>query len=205
MRILAVSDEVVEGLYNVEGLRRRCRDVDLILSAGDLPAYYLEFLVTVLGVPLFYVRGNHLWEFGREGSRPGGCEDIDGRVVRNRGLLIAGLEGSMRYSYGDAQYTDMEMWGKALQLAPKLYLNKYRYGRALDILLTHAPPYGIHDRQDVAHTGFRAFLRLMEWFKPRYLLHGHIHIYDRREPTSTTYMSTQVVNVYPYKLLDVVP
>jgi len=30
-----------------------------VLSCGDLPPYYLEFLVTVLDVPLFDVRGNH--------------------------------------------------------------------------------------------------------------------------------------------------
>ncbi|HVH54112.1 MAG TPA: metallophosphoesterase, partial [Actinomycetota bacterium] len=32
---------------------------DLVLSAGDLPFDYLEYLVTVLNVPLLYVPGNH--------------------------------------------------------------------------------------------------------------------------------------------------
>ena len=40
-------------------LRRRYSDIELIISCGDMPPVYLEFITSVLSVPLFYVRGNH--------------------------------------------------------------------------------------------------------------------------------------------------
>src|SRR5712671_74072 len=56
LKILAVADEIDEFLYGdkLETLRP-----DVILSCGDLPFDYLEFLVTRLAVPLLYVPGNH--------------------------------------------------------------------------------------------------------------------------------------------------
>lgn len=55
-RILAVADEVEQTLYG-ETLRRL--RPDLVVSCGDLPFEYLEYIVTVLSVPLLYVPGNH--------------------------------------------------------------------------------------------------------------------------------------------------
>ena len=76
-----------------------------------------------------------------------------------------------------------------------------RYGRYLDILITHSPPFGIHDDEDPAHRGFKAFLRFMARFRPRYLLHGHRHVY-RPEPCKTRYLGTEVINVYPSELVE---
>ena len=72
----------------------------------------------------------------------------------------------------------------------------------LDILVTHSAPQGIHDGQDPAHMGFSAFLKLMDVFHPRLLLHGHSHIYRRDTRSVTSYGRTQVINVYPYRLLE---
>ena len=47
MKILALSDEVVPWIYSPT-LRERCGDVGLIVGCGDLPYYYLEYVVTVL-------------------------------------------------------------------------------------------------------------------------------------------------------------
>jgi len=38
---------------------------------------------------------------------------------------------------------------------------------------------------------------LVRTFQPRYHLHGHIHMYDRRKPPSRG-GATEVVNVYPF-------
>ncbi|GAB4451499.1 MAG: metallophosphoesterase [Anaerolineae bacterium] len=202
MRILAVSDETNTPLYNAGVLRQRAGDAQLIISCGDLPATYLDFIASVLCQPLLYVRGNHFWQDSRQGERLHG-RNLDNRVVRERGLLIGGLEGSMRYKPGAAQYTDGEMWAKFVGMMPRLVLNRLVHGRALDILVTHAAPFGVHDRPDLTHQGFRAFLRLMEWFKPKYLLHGHIHVWDMGETTLTRYLQTLVVNVYPWRIIDV--
>jgi hypothetical protein len=212
LKILAVSDEVIDGLYG-PGLAKNYGHVRLLLGCGDLPFYYLEFVLTTLGVPLFYVHGNHdgarqFMVDGRVAYRAEGGELIDGRTWAYRPggaapLLLAGLGGSPRYNRDRAyQYTEAEMWGRILKLAPRLLLNRARWGRYLDILVTHAPPRGIHDAPDLAHRGFVGFLRLMEWFKPRLLVHGHSHVYRNDAVTRTRYHLTQVINVYPYRLID---
>jgi Icc-related predicted phosphoesterase len=209
IKILSVSDKVDELLYS-SAIKRLFGDVDLILGCGDLPYYYLEFIVTMLGGPLFYVIGNHgnavkkSYAPKEEWEYPGGCENIDGRVVRYRGLLIAGLEGSMRYNDNpDFQYSEREMAWKTWQLAPWLVMNRLLHGRNLDILITHAPPFGIHDRPDRCHQGFRAFRSFMDRFQPRYLIHGHVHVYHPSEPIQTVYGNTTVINTYGYQTLEV--
>ena len=90
MRLLLVSDEEDRYLWdfyrpgNLEG-------IDMILSAGDLKAEYLSFLVTMSNKPLLYVHGNHDAEYDR--SPPEGCECIDDRLVTVNGLRILGLGG----------------------------------------------------------------------------------------------------------------
>jgi Icc-related predicted phosphoesterase len=202
MRILTVSDKVDELLYSA-AITRLFGDVDLVLGCGDLPHYYLEFIVTMLGGPVFYVLGNH---DGPRSAReyPGGCENIDGRTVRYGKLLVAGLEGSMRYNRNpDFQYTEQEMLHKAWRLVPGLMMNKLLYGRYLDILITHAPPRGVHDEPDRCHQGFGAFLFFMDHFRPRYLIHGHVHVYSPLQAVESTYGHTQVINTYGYRTLDI--
>jgi hypothetical protein len=209
MKILTISDKVDELIYS-PAIKHHFGDVDLVLGCGDLPHYYLEFIVTMLGGPLFYVIGNHGNAVrGRYGSRgeweyPGGCENIDGHVIRYRKLLLAGLEGSMRYNNSpDFQYTEREMAWKVWQLVPTLLLNKLLYGRYLDILITHAPPLGVHDKPDRCHQGFRAYVTFMERFRPRYLIHGHVHVYSPLEQTDSVFQDTRVINTYGYRTLEI--
>lgn len=210
MKILALSDEVVESLYNVR-VKDRFGDVDFVVGCGDLPFFYLEFIVTMLNRPVYYVHGNHdkpsqFLSDGRIISRAEGCEDVETTSVRvpgpNGRLLLAGLGGSIRYNPGPHQYSQAEMAQRVLQLTPTLLVNRARYGRFLDILIAHSPPRGIHDGKDPAHIGFDAFLTMMNRFRPRYLLHGHSHVYRNDIPTVTRYGHTQVINVYPYRVLE---
>jgi Icc-related predicted phosphoesterase len=207
MKILTLSDKVIDFIYSPQ-LREKFGDVELVLSCGDLPFYYLEYIVSMLNVPLFYVMGNHdkKVEYSANGqarTAPQGCVNIDNRVIQHKGLLIGGLEGSMRYT-GDPrfQYTDPEMHFKVLQMAPQLFSNRIFRGKYLDILITHAPPYRIHDGQDLCHRGFRALLRFMDLFKPRYLIHGHRHLYGHNQTAVTQYKETQVVNIFGYWVLE---
>jgi Icc-related predicted phosphoesterase len=207
MKILTVSDVVEPQLYHTS-LSERYSDVDLVMACGDLPNYYLEFIVTVLNKPLYFVFGNHDQQViqtdrGPRPVEPGGCVNLDGRTINHNGLLLAGLEGSMRYKLdGGPQYTDGEMWLKIWSLVPKLLWNRLRYGRYLDVLITHAPPYGVHDASDLCHTGFKGFLWLMRHFRPRYLIHGHIHLYGYQSARRTIYQSTLVVNAYGHQIVE---
>lgn len=199
MKVLAVSDRVVSHLYT-PAVRERLGPVDLIIACGDLPAGYLEFLLTVLDAPLLYVPGNH------DPDRyhvPGGTP-LDGRQVRVKGLRALGLGGSRRYKpRGRHQYTEGEMHLRLFPHLPALALRRLRRGRGCDLLVTHAPPLGVHDRADPAHRGFLAFRRLIRLARPAWMLHGHCHLHRNLETAETLLGDTRVVNVYPYRLLDV--
>jgi len=206
MKILALSDQMVDQLYSPT-VKERFGDVNLVVGCGDLPSYYLEFIVSMLNAPLIHVPGNHDPAVATPESVlsiQGCASNIDGLVIKERGLLIAGLGGSIRYRPDGAnQYTQGEMARRILAMTPHLLWNRLRCGRFLDILVTHAPPRGIHDAEDPAHVGFAPFNRFIERFRPRYLLHGHSHVYRRDAVTSTRVGQTTVVNVYPYRVIDI--
>ncbi len=84
-------------------------------------------------------------------------------------------------------------------LVPRLMLNKITYGRYLDIFVTHAASAGIHDDDDPAHQGVDAFRWLIETFKPRLHLHGHVHVYNPFTPRETQYKDTRVINTYGFR------
>jgi Icc-related predicted phosphoesterase len=217
MKILCISDHIDPLVYST-AIRTRFADVDLVLSAGDLPMDYLDFIVSSLNKPLLFVFGNHnLAEFGyyrgdkREAFFPGGagyyahCSGsihIGSKVRREQGLIIAGLGGSMLYNRGENQYTDFQMKLEILKLVPALVFNRIFRGRYVDILLTHASPQGIHDKNDLCHRGFKAFLWFMRVFRPKYLVHGHIHLYDLSAVRATRYHETLVLNAYSHYIIN---
>ena len=107
MKILAVSDEVVERLYSLCS-NGHFNDVQLILGCGDLPYPYLENLLTILNVPLMYVPGNHDPNFQSENKLAyveGGI-NLDMKLIRFNKFLIGGLGGSIQYRPdGSNQYS----------------------------------------------------------------------------------------------------
>jgi len=205
MRILAVSDVDDEAVMG--SLASKVGTIDLVIGCGDLNYDYLDYVATALGAPLRAVHGNHdvppenlddpaiaVWWRGI---------DLHGRVVLVNGVLFAGLEGSPVYSDGPYQSGEFEVWLAIVKMVPSLVLNRLRRGRFLDVLVTHAPPRGIHDQSDLAHRGFGAFRTFLRLFKPRYHLHGHTHVYDRRTPTTTRFGRTTVMNAYGSRTLDI--
>jgi Icc-related predicted phosphoesterase len=207
MRILAVSDTVDRRLYRPD-MAKLVGPVDLLLSCGDLPYTYLEYIVTGLQIPhAFFVHGNHdapeRLTSGLVLKSPGGWKNLDRRSVwlRDDDVLIAGLEGSIRYRPGaHHQYTGWEMRLRAQRLFVQLLFNRVRYGRAVDIFVAHSPPVGIHDDPEGAHQGFPVFRDLIRRFRPTLFLHGHRHHYGR-EPWHTKYQHTEVVNAHPLRLI----
>ncbi len=196
MRILTVADEPSPILWGPK-VREHLAGIDLILSCGDLPPEYLEYLVTFTKAPLLYVHGNH---DGRHRERePEGCICVEDKVVMVSGLRILGLGGSIRYNReGRHQYTQEQMrrrvWRQSLAL--------YRAG-GLDVLLTHSAAFGLGDGEDRAHTGFTAFRDVLDRWKPGYFIHGHSHLnYDYRQKRVDVYGPTTVVNAYERFVLE---
>jgi hypothetical protein len=213
MRILCVSDEVDPLVYSAR-IRDRFGDVDMVLAAGDLPLEYLEFVASMLNRPLLYVEGNHdlgslgttaTWGYGYDFKRSFGARNMNFRFAREAGLSILGLPGSMAYNRGPNQYSEFSMGLRILLLAPRLLLERILRGRAVDIVLTHAPPRGIHDRDDRCHWGFVVYRHLMRLAKPRWFIHGHVHLYDLTETRSTLEGETTVVNAFGHWIIDTGP
>jgi uncharacterized protein len=208
MRILAVSDETHDLLCRPSFLDR-FKPIDILLGCGDMPYTYMEYLVTQSAAQYaFFVHGNHdtpqSLGNGRVLRAPGGWINVDRKigVAEGQGLIVAGLEGSIRYRpTGTYQYTESQMRLRAQTLILKLIINRIRYGRALDVFITHAPPRRIHDSAKGAHRGFETFVHVIDKFHPRLFLHGHHHMYGTRA-WHTKQDETHVVNVHPYRILD---
>ena len=191
MKILAVADAEAKYYYDYyqPGKLKEC---DLILACGDLHKSYLEFLVTMAGCPVLYVRGNHDDVFGK--NPPEGCVCVEDRIYVHEGVRILGLGGSYRYRKGANMYTEQQMRCRIRRLAFQLW----RY-KGFDILLTHAPARGINDFDSLSHRGFESFVKLLDKYKPRYFIHGHIHKnYGTRIPQRTQRNGTTIINAYEY-------
>jgi hypothetical protein len=205
--ILVVSDKVSTELYYLS-VQETLREIPFIISTGDLPYYYLEYLVSTFNVPLYYVRGNHAKTYETESGilhdHPWGCSDLHLHSVKDgTGILLAGIQGSHVYNYGQYQYSQAAMWRFAFRLVPALMANYALSGRYLDILITHSPPWGIHDKSDVPHQGIKAFLWLLKVFKPRYHFHGHVYDFGKNAPMITKFGDTEIVNTYGYRLHEI--
>ena len=196
MKILALSDEECPALYDyyVPG---RLAEYDLIISCGDLNPKYLSFIVTMARVPVLYVHGNH--DDGYSRVPPEGCDCIDDQLIVYKGVRILGLGGCKKYRDGRHQYTEKEMKKRIRKLRWKLWRHK-----GVDIVVTHAPPAGIGDGDDPAHQGFEALVEFINKYKPKYLLHGHMHLnYGQDQTRVRECGNTQVINACQRYVLEI--
>ena len=197
MKILAISDVASKALWGPQ-CRERLEGVDLILSCGDLPRAYLEFLTNFTAAPILYVHGNHDKSYAAQ--EPGGCICVDDGVYVWRGLRVMGLGGSLLYNQESPyQYTERVMRRRIAKLRPKVR----RLG-GIDLLLTHAPARGLNDGEDLPHRGFECFNELLDELQPQWFVHGHIHLsYDCKLPRICTRGATTVINATERYLFDV--
>ena len=190
MKILAIADQESKSLWDYFD-KSKLEGVDLIISCGDLDPRYLSFLATFTHAPVLYVHGNHDDKYER--IPPDGCISIEDRIYNFNGVRILGLGGSVRYKpVGHYQYTQKEMAKRVNKLRLKLMKS-----RGFDILVGHAPAYRINDGEDLPHTGFEAFVKLIDKYNPKYFIHGHIHAnYGKEYKRYSTYHNSQIINAY---------
>ncbi len=189
MKILALADEESSYLWDFFE-KEKLEEIDLIISCGDLEPSYLSFLATLSNVPVLYVHGNHDEKY--EKNPPEGCICIEDYIYEYKGVRIMGLGGSMRYRPGIHQYTEQEMQSRLRRMWLPLF---WRGG--IDILVTHAPAYGINDGEDLPHQGFQTFRKILDKYQPKYFLHGHVHMnYGRKHKRHDIYKETKIINAY---------
>ncbi len=197
MKILLLADEPSRSLWDYFS-PDKVKDIELIISCGDLPAAYLEFLVTMCHAPVLYIPGNHDEAYVKR--PPEGCECIDGSMFVFKGLRIFGIGGSMQYKPGTYMYTENVMRHRIRKALPELW----RYG-GMDILVTHAPAKNYGDLPDLPHQGFECFNTLLEICRPGLMVHGHIHAsyggnYQREQTHSC---GTRIINAFERYVIDV--
>jgi uncharacterized protein len=132
--------------------------VDAVVTLGDLQR---EWIASLGGVelPRLGIHGNHDGDYELPAL---GIRDLHLARAEVGDWSFAGFEGCVRYGDGPRQYTQEEAAGMARGLP------------AADVLLCHAPPWGVNDEpDDPAHAGFRALRDWVERHQPSYLLHGH--------------------------------
>ena len=196
MKILTISDVESKSLYDYWA-PEKVEGVELIISCGDLHVEYLEFLVTMMNVPLLYIHGNHD-DYRRE---PEGCICIDDGYFEYKGLRFIGLGGCVRYvRYKESKYmyTERQMRRRIRKMRFKLHRH-----HGFDVLVTHAPARHLNDFDTVTHRGFECFNDLLDRYHPKLFCHGHIHrCYGANIPQKTEHNGTLVVNASDYCIVE---
>ena len=105
---------------------------------------------------------------------PEGCDCIDDHIVTYNGLRILKLRRKIQRLGG------------------------------IDIVVTHAPPEGLGDADDIAHWGFESLRELLDKYHPQYLVHGHVHMsYGHNIPRELDYNGTKIINAYERYTIEV--
>lgn len=198
MKILVLSDVECKAIWDYYK-PGKLDGYDVIVSCGDLHPHYLSFLATFFHGPVLYVHGNHDDRY--EKTPPEGCVCIEDMIYEYRGVRFLGLGGSMRYHPGGCQYTERQMNARIR----RLWFSLQRHG-GFDVLVAHAPARGLGDYDNVVHTGFTGFRRLMERYRPALFLHGHVHLnYSMGAKRVSYFGPTAIVNAYERYVVDMEP
>lgn len=184
IRLLALADQ--EPHIPLARLVRH-HQPDAVVLLGDLEPHWVDQLGRFADLPVLGVYGNH--DDGKY-LEARNTTDLHLTSAEVGDVVFAGFEGCVRYKRGAAlQYSQRE----AHRLARRL--------PAADVLLSHAPPRGVHEEpdDDRAHQGFEALLAYIEQVQPRLAFHGHTPPPPRR---SERIGATVVVHVVGAQVFD---
>jgi len=154
-----------------------------------LDYFSLKNLKKVIDIPKIGVYGNHCSGSYFDSL---GIQNLHLKTFKYDGITFGGFEGSIRYK--ESEYAKMYTQKEAKEMLKDF--------PAVDIMLTHSPPYGINDEPDSSsHQGFIALKDYVEEKKPKYLLHGHT--YPSVENLVKKHQNTTIVYVYGDKIIEV--
>ena len=156
LNIIAIADDdALVGLIHTEV------DIDLLLSLGDLYDVTIEKAIDIYAPEyVAAIRGNHCVA----SAFPLPAVDLHLQTMECFGLTLGGFAGSWQYKrHGNHMYTQEEVHELLGDLP------------AVDIFIAHNSPRGIHERDNLIHQGFDAFLEYIDRVQPAYFLHGHQH------------------------------
>jgi uncharacterized protein len=156
MNILHYSDQ------HDTNVKELLNQADVLFCTGDLTMFdFLDVEETMKTKNCFGVYGNHCVPGYLERY---GINNMHLRVLNFDGLKIGGFEGCLRYKEkGGPQFTEEEA---------KIALSTFP---GVDILLLHAPPFGLlDDPTDPVHTGSHTVRSYIDTYKPQHVFCGHI-------------------------------
>lgn len=157
--------------------------VDLVISLGDTAdSLILEAARAFQCDRIFAVKGNH----DRDTPFPSPILDMHLTIAEMNGITFGGLNGSWKYKPRGSFLYDQDEVAALLSSLP-----------AVDVLISHNSPLGVHDKTDGVHTGFQALNEYLKRIRPRLLIHGHQHV-----NVETHLNQTRVIGVYGHRLLD---
>ena len=62
----------------------------------------------------------------------------------------------------------------------------------------------VNDGEDLPHRGFETFVELIRKYRPKYFVHGHVHMnYGRQFPREDMYKDTKVINAYNHYIIEI--
>ncbi len=225
MKILAVSDKEDAKLQDfILQNPNVIKNIDFIVSCGDLSKNYLEFIVDTVRKYFFFVEGNHPTLnndpakdyfkkivdkiYDDEQQFTLGGINLHARMEIYADYILVGFEGSMRYNMKGYQYTEKEMSRIVDIVSEKIRIQQikdfiFRKKKKKIIVVSHAPILGVHDKQDTCHKGFACFKKFLNKFNPLIWFHGHVHFEGQMNEQITKVSNTLVVNVYGFHIVDV--
>lgn len=162
-------------------------NIELVITLGDLTREDILGLAEVKHIPKIGVYGNHdsgmyMPEFG--------IWDMHLKIWDFQGLRFGGFQGCVRYKENpDAIMCTQEEANSLMQNFPKT-----------DVFISHCPPRGINDEEEIAHQGFDALRKYIDEQQPKVWLHGHTYPTD--ETVVRQHGNTRVEYVFKYKIVE---
>lgn len=166
-------------------------DIKAVFLLGDNTPDDIRLALSMLpdNIPIYGVTGNHDYKAIYEPfSR---ITELNGRNTELNGIIIGGISGSLRYKYDD--YYSLISNEESIRILKDLPY--------CDILIAHDKPCFETIKDDLydAHAGLKGIGEYILKKKPKYVLHGHLHV-----PSVTKKKHTKIRCCYGVEVFNLI-